>query len=385
MSWKKILYALLVVIAAGLAGFAGVVFGGLTVYRTIRQETPASLINPVVAQPIATTQPESVIEVSNTEIQTTITEAVTKVGPSVVTVVGTVPGQETLFGRTGDNRVSGSGVFITEDGYALTNNHVVASTTSVSVILADGTELPAQVVGTDRFADLAVIKVEGGVPAFAVLGNSELLQPGETVIAIGSPLGEFKNTVTVGVISATGRVITTEEGFQIENLIQTDAAINSGNSGGPLVNLAGEVVGINTLVVRASSFGSAPAEGLGFSIPANTAHEVASQIIAQGYFARPYLGITYQPISPNIARAYDLPVEWGVYVTDVLAGTPAAQGGIQEGDIITRLGDIHIDAQHPFANALFAYKPGDTIAVGVVRNGQPTDITVILGESNPRS
>lgn len=384
MSWKSILYALLVIAVAGLSAFGGVVFGGLTVSRMLQQETSLPAPAQVVSQPIATSQPAAAIQFSSTDIQTNITEAVAKTGPAVVTVVGKIPGRTTFFGQTGEQRSSGSGVFISAEGYALTNHHVVADTTSVSVILSDGTELPAEVVGTDRVADLAVLKVEGEVPAVATLGDSDLLKPGETVIAIGSPLGEFKNTVTAGVISGTGRVITTDEGWQMEDLIQTDAAINSGNSGGPLVNLAGEVIGINTLVLRGSSMGGAPAEGLGFAIPTNTAREVANQIIERGYFARPYLGVTYQSITPNIARAYDLPVEWGVYVTAVGPGTPAAQAGILEGDIIVRLGEIQIDANRNFVNALFAYKPGDTITIGVVRNGQPVEFTVTLGETNPR-
>jgi 2-alkenal reductase len=248
-------------------------------------------------------------------------------------------------------------------------------------ILADGTELPATLVGTDPYADLAVLQAQGAVPAVASLGDSTTLQPGETVIAIGSPLGEFANTVTVGVISATGRMITSNEGYQIENLIQTDAAINSGNSGGPLVNLAGQVIGINTLVVRGNGLGSAPAEGLGFAIPSVIAKQISDQIIAQGYFARPYLGIRWQPISPDVSAAYDLPVDWGVYVTDVIAGSPAAQAKLQPGDIITQIGDVQISADNRFLNALFVYQPGDTVNVEVIRNGNKVELPVKLGES----
>ena len=142
----------------------------------------------------------------------------------------------------------------------------------------------------------------------ATLGNSDVLNPGETVIAIGSPLGDFKNTVTVGVVSATGRSIDTGNGYTIDGLIQTDAAINQGNSGGPLVNLAGEVIAINTLIVRNSGSGTV-AEGLGFAIPINTAQAVADQIIQNGYISRPYMGINFQPITPDIANAYNLPVQ----------------------------------------------------------------------------
>ena len=173
--------------------------------------------------------------------------------------------------------------------------------TKLSVILADGTSLPADLTGTDQFADLAVLKVSGKMPAVAALGNSDQLKPGETVIAIGSPLGSFRNTVTVGVVSATGRSMDTGNGYQMENMIQTDAAINQGNSGGPLVDLAGEVIGINTMIVRGNGYSSAVAEGLGFSIPANTARTVADQIIQKGYFARPDLGIQSVDVVPSIA------------------------------------------------------------------------------------
>jgi 2-alkenal reductase len=214
----------------------------------------------------------------------------------------------------------------------------------------------------------------------AVIGNSDVVNPGETAIAIGSPLGDFKNTVTVGVISATGRSIDTGQGYQIEGLLQTDAAINQGNSGGPLVNLAGELVGINTLIVRSS--GSGPvAEGLGFAVPSNTARAVAEQIIQKGFFTRPYLGIRWQLITPGVARMYDLPAAWGIYVTAVADGGPADQAGILPDDIITYIGDVAIDETHSYLNALFEYKPGDQVALRIIRNNQEQTIEVVLGES----
>jgi len=298
-----------------------------------------------------------------------------------VTVVGTIPGQVTFFGRTSDETVSGSGIFISTDGYLLTNNHVVEGTSQVAIILSDGSQQQVKIVGTDPFADLAVLKAKGAAPATAALGNSDVLNPGETVVAIGSPLGDFRNTVTVGVVSATGRSIDTGRGYQIENLIQTDAAINQGNSGGPLVNLAGEVIGINTLVVRNAGYGTV-AEGLGFAIPVSTARAVAEQIIAKGYVSRPYLGIRWQLISPDVARAYDLPVTWAIYVTDVVAGGPASQADLRPGDLITRIGDVTIDENHSYINALFQYKPGDQVTLEVVRDGKTLQVQVTLGESN---
>ena len=328
--------------------------------------------------PAGKTAAGDVLKVETTQIETAITKAVEKVSPAVVTVVGVIPGRMTFFGPTPDEQVSGSGVIVSEKGYIITNNHVVEGTRKLEVIFADGSRRPARIVGTDRFADLAVLQVKGKVPAVAVLGNSDALKPGETVIAIGSPLGAFRNTVTVGVVSATGRNLDTGRGYVMEGLIQTDAAINHGNSGGPLVNLAGEVVGINTLIVR--NGGGDVAEGLGFAIPSNTVRAVAEQIIKQGYVSRPYLGIDWQGINPAIAARYGLPVKWGVYVVQVAAGSPAEKAGLQHGDIITQINDTPIDDQHPFINTLFDHKPGETVALKVVRGNRTLTLKVTLGE-----
>jgi serine protease Do len=378
MSWKRILYSLFVVIVAAVAALSGATAGGIAVYRALQNSQSAST-TPVQTISASSTTPQTIV-INATDIQTTITQAVQKVGPAVVTVVGTIPGQATFFGSTGNQTVSGSGVFISDQGYILTNNHVVEGTTDLTIVLSDGSQEKATIVGTDPYSDIAILKTDGKVPAVATLGNSDLLQPGETVIAIGSPLGDFKNTVTVGVVSATGRSIDTGQGYQIENLIQTDAAINQGNSGGPLVDLAGEVVAINTLIVRNTGSGSV-AEGLGFAIPINTAQAVATQLIQKGFVARPYLGINYQPITPDIAAAYRLPAQWGVYVTNVSASSPASKADLRQGDIIVRIGDTALDETHQYLNILLTYQPGDQVTLGIVRNSQAMDIQVTLGQS----
>jgi serine protease Do len=378
MAWRKVLYALVIILVAGISALAGAVAGGVAVYNAVRNNSHAAV---PILQPTDSAVASSQVQINTTNIDTTITQAVEKIGQAVVTVQGTIPGGSSFFGRLPDESVTGSGVIISSDGYIITNNHVVEGTSQVSIMLADGTQLPAKVVGTDIYADLAVLKADGSMPAVAALGNSDGLKPGETVIAIGSPLGDFVNTVTVGVVSATGRALDTGQGYQMEDLIQTDAAINQGNSGGPLVNLAGEVIGINTLVVRGSGFGSAVAEGLGFSIPINTAKAVADQIITKGYVARPYLGIRWQSISPQISSAYNLPVSYGAYVTAIASDGPAAQAGLKEGDIITRIGEITIDENHSFINALFNYTPGQTISIEVVRGRQNLEFKVTLGET----
>jgi serine protease Do len=383
MSWKSTLYILLVIAIAAGSAVAGALAGGAVVYRTLQQRS-ADLPAPVQQLlPGNQTDPGQTLTLNTTDVETAITQAVEKVGPAVVTVVGTVPGQMTFFGPTGDQTVSGTGFFITDQGYILTNNHVVEGTREVNIILSDGTEERATIVGTDLYSDIAVLKTDGKVPAVATLGNSDVLKPGASVIAIGSPLGNFKNTVTVGVVSATGRAIDTGNGYQIEDLIQTDAAINHGNSGGPLVNLAGQVVGVNTLVVRNTNSGDV-AEGLGFAIPVNTAQAVAQQILEKGYFARPYLGISFQPINPEIASVYDLPAKWGVYVTRVATSSPAGQAGVQQGDIITKIGDVTLDASHSYVNTLFNFQPGDPVTLDIMRGNDTVQVQVTLGEA-PRN
>jgi 2-alkenal reductase len=376
---KRVLYVLFVLVVAVTASVAGAAAGGVAVYKAVqnRSSLPAPLQDVI---PANNTNPGQTLTLDTTDIETSITQSVQKVGPAVVTVVGKVPGQMTMFGMTGDQTVSGTGFFITQDGYIITNNHVVEGTKQVDIVLSDGSQQTATIVGTDRYSDIAVLKTDGKVPAAVTLGNSDKMDPGESVIAIGSPLGDFKNTVTVGVVSATGRSIDTGNGFTIENLIQTDAAINHGNSGGPLLDLAGEVIGINTLVVRNSGMGDV-AEGLGFAIPINTAQAIAQQIIQQGYFARPYMGISFQPVTPDIADRYDLAANWGAYITQVEAGSPAAQAGLQDNDIITKLGDITIDESHSYINSLFKYKPGDTIPLTVMRDGKEVQLQITLGEA----
>ncbi|MBN2502961.1 MAG: trypsin-like peptidase domain-containing protein [Anaerolineales bacterium] len=381
-SWTKVLYIFVVFVVAGGSGLFGALAGGFAVYQLADQNTAASPQTQAVPISLSDAPEEQILTISDTDVQTAIIDVVDRVGPAVVTVVGTVEGQTSFFGQMPEGEVSGSGVIISTDGYILTNNHVVEGTKSVSVILSDGTELPAEVINTDTYADLAVLKAEGEMPATAPLGDSDNLDPGETVIAIGSPLGDFKNTVTVGVVSATGRTIDTSNGYQMEDLIQTDAAINQGNSGGPLVNLAGEIVGLNTLVVRGAGYGSAVAEGLGFAIPANTIKIIANQIITQGYFARPYLGIRWQAINPSIATRYDLSEEWGAYVFEVVDGSPAAKAGLKADDIILSIGDNHLDEEISFINALFDYQPGDQVQVEVARGNQTVEFTITLGEAS---
>jgi 2-alkenal reductase len=237
-------------------------------------------------------------------------------------------------------------------------------------------------VGTDPFADVAVLKIDGPVPGVAEFGNSDALNPGETVIAIGSPLGDFKNTVTVGVVSAMGRSVDSGNNYQMDDMIQTDAAINHGNSGGPLVNLAGQVIGINTLVIRGNA--ADQAEGLGFAVSANTVRAVSDQLIAQGFVARPYMGISWGLVTPDVAQNNGLAVEWGIFIRSVGPGSPAEQAGIQAGDILTQMGDIPLNGNQPFINTLLKFSVGQEVPVTLVRGSDTLTVTVRLGE-RPRS
>lgn len=399
MTWKKFIYLVLVLVIAGGSALLGATAGGLAVYqaartgklnavlpvqKTVMVSLPASTSTSTSASASPSPAPTKEMIVDSTSIETTITQAVAKVGPAVVTVVGTVSGQNGFFGQSSDATVSGSGYFISNQGYLLTNNHVVDGATNIKIVLSDGSQEDVKVIGTDPYSDVAVLKTEGKVPAVASLGNSDVLKPGESVIAIGSPLGDFKNTVTVGVVSATGRSIDTGNGYTIDDLIQTDAAINQGNSGGPLVNLDGQVIAMNTLIVRNSGSGTV-AEGLGFAIPVNNALAVAKQIMEKGYISRPYLGIRWQQVTPDIANMYNLPAQWGVYISRISSNSPASKAGLQEGDIITGIGGVALDDTHSYLNTLFLHKPGDQVMLDVVRSHNKLQLQVILGEASSSS
>ncbi len=349
---------------------------------------PVSLPAPTVvpgatAAPAPTTAPVAPVSASP------VVEVVQKVSPAVVTVVNTLASGAQASPLLGDlpfplpdqpggsvRRGSGSGVIISTDGYILTNNHVIEGYRSLSVIFYDGSRRDAKLIGADPFMDLAVVKVDGPVPGVAVLGNSDTLQPGETVIAIGSPLGDFRNTVTVGVVSALNRSL---GGDAPEGLIQTDAAINSGNSGGPLINLRGEVVGINTLVVRGSGLGSAPVEGLGFAVPSSIAKRVSEQLIANGKVVYPFLGVRFGAIDAMLALDNNLPVNAGALIASVEPGGPAARAGLRNGDIVTKVNGKPIGPGQSLRALLLEYKPGDVVTLEVLRDGERLSLDVTLG------
>src|SRR5579875_307909 len=311
-------------------------------------------------------------------------DLVERVSPAVVTVVSEL-GRPQLRGNlpfelpVPRGQAVGSGVIIDQRGYIVTNNHVVEGGRNLTVIFQDGTRAPAKLVGTDDYSDLAVLKVDVPVPAVATLGDSSQVRVGEPVLAIGSPLGDFRNTVTAGVVSAKGRRLD-DVSPGLTDLIQTDAAINPGNSGGPLIDASGQVIGINTAVVRGANCSDANAEGLGFAIPSNTVREVAQQIIDKGAVTRPYLGVSYQTVTPRLAAAYDLDTKEGALITRVGANSPARQAGLQPGDIITRVNDEPVNEQKSLAQLLNQYKPGDEVRLTIMRDGREQQLTVKLAQ-----
>jgi len=296
---------------------------------------------------------------------------VEQIGPAVVTVINEqIAEGETDAVPTG----SGSGFILDEDGHVVTNQHVVEGGAEFLVVLEDGRELPATLVGADANSDVAILKVDPPVPAVARIGDSDSLLPGQAVLAIGSPLGTFTNTVTEGIVSALGRTVADDAGGpELLNLIQHDAAINPGNSGGPLVTLTGEVVGINTL-------GIIDAQGLFFAVPAQTVTSVAAQLIAEGAVDYPYLGLQLVPLDDQIIAQWALPVDEGFYVQGVVAGSPSDAAGLQVGDIVTAINLERVGERQSMVAALFQYKPGDAVQLTVQRGLNSMRVDVSLAE-----
>ena len=293
---------------------------------------------------------------------------------SVVLIESTIVSE--VMGQTATGVASGSGFIMSEDGYVVTNFHVVEGATSVNVVLYDGKSLPAQLVGYDSTNDIALLKVEANGLSPVVLGSSDDLIVGDQVVAIGNPLGELTATLTVGYVSAKERTVSTDG--TVMNMIQTDAAINSGNSGGPLFNMKGEVVGITTAKYSGSSPSGASSEGIGFAIPMDDVLEELQELRDFGYIKSAYLGVMVQNMDTSVASIYGLPV--GAYVVGVEEGYCAHRAGIQEKDIIVAVGDEKITTITDLTRALRDYEPGDKAKLTVYRAGQYMTLLVVLDE-----
>jgi 2-alkenal reductase len=310
-------------------------------------------------------------------------DVVAKVSPAVVTVVNEQrfqTGAETQLQPVG----SGTGFVIDGDGHIVTNWHVVNGGEQFLVIFADGSKQNAKLVGSDEVSDIAVVQVSGKVPAPLTFGDSSTLKPGEPVLAIGSPLGAFSNTVTEGIVSATGRNFPYQSGGPqvYDNLVQHDAAINPGNSGGPLLDLQGNVVGVNTLGIPTDDQGQ-PVQGLFFAIPSNTVQTIVEKLIKDGKVVYPFLGVTPVSLDPVTAAANDLPVDHGAYIEEVSPGSPAAEAGIEQGDIILAIDNDQIDQNRSFTEALFSHQPGDKVSVTLQRGDKQLTTDVTLGQREP--
>ena len=287
--------------------------------------------------------------------------------PSVVSITA-VGSRETA---------TGTGVVLSEKGYLVTNYHVISGAQTLTVTLTDEREMKAKVVGTDPVSDLAVLYVAAEDLVPAQFGDSENLRVGDTVVAIGDPLGvELRGTMTDGIISAISRDVRVDG--RSMNLIQTNAALNSGNSGGPLINTFGQVIGINTMKIGTFT-DSSGVEGLGFAIPSATVQEVVNQLISQGYVSgRPWLGVQGESFSAFYRRFYQVPQ--GVYITEVDAGSPAENAGLVRGDIITQADGNAVSDMDTLNNLLYAHAAGDTMRLTIYRNGQMGTVELTLTE-----
>jgi S1-C subfamily serine protease len=304
-----------------------------------------------------------------------VVAAVDRVAPAVVNI----DIKQQLKSRRGLREVggSGSGFVIAPDGFILTNSHVVHGASATMVNLPDGREYPAQLIGDDPDTDLAVIRIDAPQLSHVRLADSEHVRVGQIVIAIGNPLG-FQATVTAGVVSALGRSMHAQSGRLIDNVIQTEAALNPGNSGGPLVNATGEVIGVNTAMIR-------PAQGICFAIASNTAKFVAGWLIRDGKIRRSYIGVAGQnvPIHRRVVRFYNLPRETGVLVISVEKQSPALKAGLHEGDVIVAFNGEAIDSIHALHKRLMAEQIGLESKMIVVRHTKKLELRIVPEESLP--
>ena len=360
----------LVVVAllAFLMGATGLVFGIIAFEKV---STPLTVLNSGADGNSASFTEGSVADVAN------------KVSESVVSILTSTKAVN-YFGQSVDSSAAGTGIIATSDGYIITNKHVINGAHKVTVVLDDGTKYEdVEVVATDPLNDVAFLKIKDVSDLKAAkLGDSKTLNVGQQVVAIGNALGEYQNSVTAGIISGTGRSVTASDGSggnveTLSDMIQTDAAINSGNSGGPLVNAAGEVIGINTAT-------STTAENMGFAIPISSVKGMLSQLIESGKASRAYLGVYSMEITPEAAKEYNLPVDSGAYLysqssySSIVKNSPAAKAGLQNKDIVTAVNGVKVGAAGSLSDLIGEYKPGDTVQLTVIREGKEIAVNVTL-------
>ena len=317
--------------------------------------------------------------------ETTVANVAGKVSPAVVSIL-TETQVRNYFGRNQTSSGAGTGMIVSADGYVLTNNHVVNGADTVAIVTDAGdTYENVEVVGVDPLNDVAYLKIPGvsGLPT-VTLGDSKEITVGMPVLAVGNALGVYQNSITQGIVSGTGRNVTATDSFganaeNLTDMIQTDAAINPGNSGGPLVNAAGEVIGINTAVATT-------AQGLGFAIPISSVKGMLRNIMEKGRAERAYLGLMYLTITADVAKEYKLPVKRGAYIYNsssnasaIVKGGPADKAGIRDGDIVLRVNDVDVGARGSILSLVGEYMVGETVKMAVLRGGNEVELSVVLG------
>ena len=360
--------ALGLAVCALLVGGAGLAFGLIDFYRT---DTPITFLGGGVDGNSANFTEGSIADVAN------------KVSPSVVSIVTSIK-TTNFFGENYDASAAGTGVIATADGYIITNKHVINGATKIAVVLDDGTTYEdVKLVATDPLNDIAFLKIDGvSELTAATLGDSKTISVGQQVIAIGNALGQYQNTVTSGIVSGLGRSVTASDASgrnseTLSDMIQTDAAINSGNSGGPLVNAAGQVIGINTAT-------SSTAENMGFAIPISSVKGMLRQLVETGKASRAYLGVYALEITPEVAKAYNLPVTAGAYLyssssySAIMKDTPASKAGLKDKDIVIAINGVKVGAAGSISTLIGEYKAGDTVQLTLVREGKEIAINVTL-------
>lgn len=363
------------VLAITLAGVAVVLAGTSAVFSYLSYEKANT--------PITFSSSNGVDGNMASFVEGTVADIVEKVSESVVSIV-TSTKATSYFGQSYSSSAAGTGIIVTSDGYILTNKHVIEGATKINVVLDDGTTFEnVEVAAVDPLNDVAFLKISGvdNLKA-ATLGDSKTVSVGQQVIAIGNALGQYQNSVTSGIVSGTGRSLTATDSTgsmseQLSDMIQTDAAINSGNSGGPLVNAAGEVIGINTA--------TSSAENIGFAIPISSVKGMLKQLTESGKASRAYIGVYGTAVTAEVAKEFNLPVSTGAYLyssskySSVIKDSPAEKAGLKDKDIITAVNGAKVGVAGSLSSLIGEYKPGDTVQLTVVRDGKEIAVNVTLG------
>jgi serine protease Do len=339
-----------------------------------RDAAPPPAANPKENSPAAPGNDLPPVVLGDEPYYMAVVNAANRVTPSVVGVT-TYAMYRDFYGQSYlRERATGSGVIIDQSGFIITNYHVIEEAHEITVTLGNGEEIAAKLVGQDAFTDLAVLWVEAENLTAAQFADSDRLHVGEPAIAIGNPLGlNFQQTVTVGVVSATKRQISIQG--QNFTFIQTDAAINAGNSGGALVNIQGNVIGINTAKINLQGV-----EGMGFAIPSNTAKEIAQDLIEHGRVIRPWMGVYTRNLNPTLAELKGLTVTSGVLIEEVISGSPAEKAGMKAEDVIVEMAGVKIENTGLLLETIYSYRVGEVVEVKVIRGSQEILLRVKLGQ-----